>query len=358
MDTIRTKFKFPVEITEKGKTALKKIEAAPWQYDVVVIYDDCNEKSGNLDALKKIKKNYPALEVIYIVASREKTDNAALHEGAFGCFFLPLSYEGIAYGVKFAREKAQFWRERKMLDKHVELLATIMPIQYVLGMIHELASIAHKGKASATYIRGSNEFRKIGNRNWKIEMSKIEATFDEICTFATQAFKIKDMAKMKFIRALEYRSINNSIRDAIHELNFEARKKFARIDWKFDKAHDKRHAYFDEILIKQAIRNLIANSLKWISASGVGEITITSGEKGDFIFIRVEDNGQGIKKEIEKSIFEPFFTTSSMGGGISLFFVWIVVKMHEGEVRLLRRKDPTIFEIKISNKLKKGGKSV
>jgi PAS domain S-box-containing protein len=231
----------------------------------------------------------------------------------------------------------------------------IISTQYVSGMIHELASSAHKGKAAVTYISGSDEYRQIYNRQWRIEMSKIESAFDEIGAFATRALEIKDMARMKFIRNLEYRSINDAIRDVLHDCNYEARKKLAKINWNFDKEHNKKHAYFDQILIKQAIRNLISNSLKWIPDHGDGKISITSGEKEGYIYIRIEDNGWGIDSKIEKSIFEPFFTTSKAGYGIGLFFVKNVVKMHEGEVKLVSVKNPTIFEIKISSKLKKGG---
>lgn len=233
----------------------------------------------------------------------------------------------------------------------------IISAQYVSGMIHELASIANKGKAAATHIRGTGEYRAIKNIGWKVEMSKIEAAFDDIGNFTTRALEIKDIGRMKFRRNLEYRSINAAIQRVLYDTSYEARKKLTKVKWNSDKNHDKMHAYFDEILIKQTIRNLISNSIRWISDSGNGEITITSGEKGEYIFIQVKDNGVGIEKEIEESIFEPFFTTSTTGYGIGLFFVKNVVKMHEGKVILVSNKNPTIFEIQISSKLKNGGKS-
>jgi signal transduction histidine kinase len=259
-------------------------------------------------------------------------------------------------GSAISRQLAIAFKNIEITDEIEKLRVSqpaILSAQYVSGMIHELASSANKGKAAVTYIRGSDEYREVNSRNWKIELSKIEAAFDDIGTFTMRALEIKDIARMKFIRTLEFRSINDIIRDVIHDYNNEARKKHAKINWKWDKAHEQKHAYFDEILIKQAIRNLVSNSIKWIPDGGGGKIDITSGEKEDFIFVRVEDNGWGIAPEIEKSIFEPFFTTSNTGYGIGLFFVKNVVKIHEGEVKIVSMNNPTILEIKISSKLKK-----
>lgn len=229
----------------------------------------------------------------------------------------------------------------------------IISAQYVSGMIHELASSAHKGKGAITYIRGTPEYKKIKSQHWKIEFSKTESAFDDIGKFTTKALEFKSIAQMKFESTLEYRSINKAIQDVLHDINNEVRKKSANVKWEYDKSHNQKHAYFDEILIKQAIRNLVSNSLRWIPDGGC--ITITSSQKEDYISILVEDKGRGVEPGTENRIFDPYFTTSPQGYGIGLFFVKNVVKLHKGTVFLVSARNPTTFEIKISSKLKKGG---
>jgi hypothetical protein len=241
----------------------------------------------------------------------------------------------------------------KEIDKRRIAEPVIISAQYVSGMIHELASIAHKGRASATYIRGSEEFRGIDNRNIKIEMSKMESSFDDIGTFTKKALTIKDIGQMKFEEKLEYGSINKVVLEVLNDSASEIRKKVPKIETHFDKKLYQRHAFFDEILIKQSIRNLLYNSIRWIFKDGY--IKISTNQKGDNIFVTVEDNGQGVKPEIKEYIFDPFFTTSPGGYGIGLFFVRSVAKMHKGDARLLTPKNPTSFVIKISSKLRKGG---
>ncbi len=124
-NSIREEFKFEVETTEGKKDALKRIEASPWQYDVVVIYDDLKKKSWGIEILEEIKRIYSEIEVIIIFNSEKKDAYNALWEGAINCFYIPIRYKEIAHAVKFAREHTQSRRERKMLEKLQELSVAI-----------------------------------------------------------------------------------------------------------------------------------------------------------------------------------------------------------------------------------------
>lgn len=123
--SIHEKFGFEIEIAREGKEGLEKIEEAPRQYDVVVLYDDFKEKLTGMEVLREIKKKFPEIEVIFITNSPEKTTVEAWREGAFNCFPFPPNHEEISYAVKCAIEQSQLQRERKMvgkLQKIVDLL--------------------------------------------------------------------------------------------------------------------------------------------------------------------------------------------------------------------------------------------
>lgn len=49
-----------------------------------------------------------------------------------------------------------------------------------------------------------------------------------------------------------------------------------------------------------------------------GEICLTGGEKGYFVWLSVKDQGEGISKEILPHLFDPFFTTKAPGKGCGL----------------------------------------
>ena len=69
------------------------------------------------------------------------------------------------------------------------------------------------------------------------------------------------------------------------------------------KAHDV-NALGDRLKVEQILLNLLSNAVK---ATGCGgEIELTSGQDGDWAWIRVRDSGVGIPEDQLEAIFEPF----------------------------------------------------
>lgn len=101
----------------------------------------------------------------------------------------------------------------------------------------------------------------------------------------------------------------------------------------------------DETLIRQALRNLIQNSLEAMPDGG--SLTI-KGERQDHSYrISVSDTGKGIPPEIEEKIFLPFFTTKERGTGLGLAIVHKVIAAHGGEISFETSKGGTTFKISL-----------
>lgn len=93
----------------------------------------------------------------------------------------------------------------------------------------------------------------------------------------------------------------------------------------------------------QIILNLIINASHAIADrikeddSHAGVITVTSQTAGNYVDIRVQDNGIGIPEEIREKIFNPFFMTKQVGKGTGqgLDIVHdVVVTNHHGKLGL------------------------
>lgn len=89
----------------------------------------------------------------------------------------------------------------------------------------------------------------------------------------------------------------------------------------------------DEDLLKQAILNLVLNSLDALAESPLElkKIHIASaiGDAGVWIFVR--DSGPGMTKIQKEQAFEPFFTTKSKGTGLGLALVHKTMREHGGK---------------------------
>lgn len=68
--------------------------------------------------------------------------------------------------------------------------------------------------------------------------------------------------------------------------------------------------------IKQVILNLAKNALQ--AMSNGGNLTISLDRNADFCIITVEDNGEGMPKEVLDQVFNPFFTMKENGSGLGL----------------------------------------
>jgi signal transduction histidine kinase len=87
---------------------------------------------------------------------------------------------------------------------------------------------------------------------------------------------------------------------------------------------------FDRDLLKQALRNLIKNSLEALPRGG--RIGVRTGCEGDAAVIVVSDDGAGIAPEAAERLFEPFFTTKLRGTGLGLSIAREVAREHGGDL--------------------------
>lgn len=95
--------------------------------------------------------------------------------------------------------------------------------------------------------------------------------------------------------------------------------------------------FADRDLLKQAIINLVLNSLNAVSREQ-GHISMISGRKGDMVQIVVRDNGHGMDPETREKSAEPFYSAGKQGTGLGLAIVRRIVRDHKG--RLIIDSEP------------------
>jgi len=91
--------------------------------------------------------------------------------------------------------------------------------------------------------------------------------------------------------------------------------------------------YLDPEQFQKVLTNLLLNANDAVAAAAEPRIEIQSERRGNWIEIRIADNGQGMSKEfIENSLFRPFKTTKKSGMGIGLFHSKMIVEAHRGRL--------------------------
>lgn len=95
----------------------------------------------------------------------------------------------------------------------------------------------------------------------------------------------------------------------------------------------------DAVHLKEAISNLISNSVEAMPEGGVIALTVTADRKG--AAISVKDNGMGIPEEQQPLVFEPFYSTKGhrkSNFGLGLTYAYNVMKKSGGSVGLESRE--------------------
>ncbi len=123
--------------------------------------------------------------------------------------------------------------------------------------------------------------------------------------------------------------INKPVEDALNLTAVSLRKGGIKIEKNF--AENIPACYADQHFIEEAVLNLLNNAAEAMREIGADKkLTITTGVKGNYIFIQVSDAGPGVSAELRNKVFEPFFTTKNDGTGIGLSLCHRIASDHKG----------------------------
>lgn len=96
----------------------------------------------------------------------------------------------------------------------------------------------------------------------------------------------------------------------------------------------------DEVLLRQAISNLVRNAVEAATGAGrVPAVRVSGAVDDEVVRVMVDDNGPGVPAAQAAKIFQPFVTTKAQGTGLGLAIVQKVVVSHNGRVTHANRPE-------------------
>ncbi len=86
--------------------------------------------------------------------------------------------------------------------------------------------------------------------------------------------------------------------------------------------------------LNQVWMNLLANAAQAVESVQSPQVKVKTELQDNQIMVCVEDNGPGIKQEMQDKIFEPFFTTKPVGQGtgLGLSICHGIIERHQGKI--------------------------
>ncbi len=110
---------------------------------------------------------------------------------------------------------------------------------------------------------------------------------------------------------------------------------------------------FDNLLINayestKFIQNsYIKVTTKFIFGKTIKIPNIQKSQKQNYISIKIDDNGVGLKNIDLEKIFHPFFTTKKSGSGIGLYLVKRIIDLHDGDISVKYLNSTTSFIVRL-----------
>lgn len=217
--------------------------------------------------------------------------------------------------------------KRKIEDLNSDLQGYIEELRNVQGKLIQVeklsalgrltADVAHEIRNPLTSIGGfARRLHKKLNEGSKEkgyaevvvnEVDRLEKILRDVLSFSREA-------KYRF----EYQGIGSAVSDSVRAFEEVCADQGIQIKQEFDPSLPK--VLIDSDQVRQAVNNLISNSVDAMPKGGDLSIRTYMEELYDvsYVVVEVSDSGPGIHHESLYRIFEPFYTTKEIGVGTGL----------------------------------------
>ncbi|MFQ5508854.1 MAG: ATP-binding protein [Leptospirillia bacterium] len=142
----------------------------------------------------------------------------------------------------------------------------------------------------------------------------------------------------------EVKGVNSVVDEVLGMVQFRARKQ--DIDLSSELAEGLPELTMDAHQIAQVTLNILNNACDAVE-EGQGRVVVSTHLEGDWVRLRVEDNGPGMDADTRQRIFDPFFTTKEVGKGtgLGLSLCYGIIQEHGGDIRVDSGADGTRFDV-------------
>lgn len=194
-----------------------------------------------------------------------------------------------------------------------------------------ISTVSHELRTPLTSIRGFSQtlltsWDKIGDEDKKKFIKIISDQSERLINLVENILSVsKENASNTIFKQV---NVNSSIEKII--------QMFPGINIKLNLAKNLPFAHLDDDKFQQIMTNLIDNAKKY-SEEGK-KINISTGISGEKIFIRIKDEGVGIKQEDFSKVFKKFsrlenhLTSKTQGNGLGLYITKQLVENMNGEI--------------------------
>lgn len=199
------------------------------------------------------------------------------------------------------------------------------------------ASVSHELKTPLTAISGYAELieNHMAQPNQEIYFaSQIRKNADRLLALINDIIQLSELDHQEVIREFAHVDLYEIAKECVQSLNVNAQRRNVEIIFSGMNCL----VYGEQHMIREMIVNLIQNAIQYNNEGG--KVLVYAGNRNGRGYLRVEDNGIGISKEMQEHVFERFYRVDKSrsretgGTGLGLAIVKHIVEIHGASIKL------------------------
>ena len=191
-----------------------------------------------------------------------------------------------------------------------------------------LFKITHEIKNPIAVCKGYLDMLDVRNKEQVTKYIPIIKSEIERLLILLQDFLLINKCNMD----LDIMDINMLVEDTLDKMNLLLKEKNIKVNTNL--IDDEVYINGDYNRLSQVMINIIKNSIEAIKYDS-GIINIKESIKNNEYYLTIEDNGEGMTKEVLSKMKEPFFTTKTRGSGLGISLIYEIVEAHGGSVNYI-----------------------
>ena len=204
----------------------------------------------------------------------------------------------------------------------------------------ELIDLGRGQVSESLYTRGhqiKNLMGMVGSRTRRLIRKSSEEGLDELKEIAQEQERIFDQW-VAYLRSMKQDPMNPTlveISQLVRKITESLGGRSGTKTITFASEPNVPHVKVDPGMIREAVTNLILNSVEALSENGRINVQTGYDANRSSVFIEVEDDGPGIQRELRSKIFDPGYSTKEKGNGYGLSICARIVSAHRGNLRVI-----------------------
>lgn len=203
--------------------------------------------------------------------------------------------------------------------------------EFVAEVSHELKTPLFIIKThTETLLNGYMDDKKMANKF----LTTIETEADKMTSLVRTLLDLSKFDVQKFEMKKQVFSMDEMLRGIVGRFRLDAERD--NINLSYMAVNDLPPMYADSEQLERSIVNIVSNAIKYGQKGGY--VKVAAGSMYNEIYIKVEDNGQGIPKSDLEHVFDRFFrvdrarTREKGGTGLGLSIAKEIIESHAGSI--------------------------